>query len=46
MRAAARDQAGQDDDFVDDPLFDELLCNGSGGNVGAVGRSNPGWLSS
>ena len=45
--AAAATSAGQDDEFVDDLVFDEILCaDGGGSNVGTVGRGNPGWLSS
>ena len=40
---AATATAGQDDDFADDPVFDEFLCtDGSRSNVGTVGRGNPG----
>ena len=47
VRSAASASAGQDDDFVDDPVFEDLLCaDGSGGTSVAVGRGNPGWLSS
>ena len=47
MRSAAAAYAGQDDEFVDDPVFEEILCaDGSGSNVGALGRGNPGWSSS
>ena len=42
--AAATATAGQDGDFVDDPVFEEILrADGSDGNSG---RGNPGRLSS
>ena len=45
MRTAAA--ASQDDNFVDDPVFEEFLCaGGTGSNVETTGRGNPGWLSS
>ena len=38
--------AGQDDGFVADPLFEELLCDeGSAGSNRDVGRGSPGWIS-
>ena len=47
MRSAAAAKTVQDDDFVDDPVFNELVCaGGSGSTVGASGRGNPGWSSS
>ena len=47
MRSAAAATTGQHDDFVDDPVFDELVCaDGSGTTVGALGRGNHGWSSS
>ena len=46
VRSAAAASSGQDDDFVDDPVFDDLLCaDASDINVGTVRRGNPGWLS-
>ena len=45
VRSAAAATAGKDDDFVDDPVFNELFCaDGSDSNVGTVGTGNPGWL--
>ena len=38
--------AGQDDGFVADPVFEELLCDeGSAGSNRDVGRGSPGWIS-
>ena len=46
VRSAAAASSGQDDDFVDDPVFDDLLCaDASDINVGTVRRGNSGWLS-
>ena len=45
VRSAAAATAGQDHDFVDDPVFDELFsADGSDSNVGTVMRGNPGWF--
>ena len=47
VRSAAAATTGQNDDFVDDPVFEEFLCaGGTSSNVGTMGRGNPGWLSS
>ena len=45
VRSATAAAAGQDDGFVEDSVFEELLCaDESGDSNGAVGRGNPGWL--
>ena len=42
VRSAAAASSGQDDDFEDDPVFNEFLCDdGVGSNVGALGRGHP-----
>ena len=47
VRSAAAASSGQDDDFEDDPVFNEILFAGeSGSNVGALGRGHPGRSSS
>ena len=40
MRSAAAAAVGQNDGFVEDPLFEEFLCDDS--NSEAVARINPG----